>query len=196
MATYVQGQGSLPMPGNPAAVAVTVGAEATKIASDTPRPGIFDGVRARINSLLFGNGEPSAAARRAEAERQRNRMQTRVGTLTGEMYRPHLTQEQIADAEQIAKNPEELAQHLLSMTPVLGQLDSANTAINGHKFVSNEAATLGERIFNGATTSLAALPFIGVVVSNASKAKPLATITNRVDNLADGAKAASKAPKG
>ena len=123
-------------------------------------------------------------------------MQTRVGTLTGEMYRPHLTQEQIADAEQIAKNPEELAQHLLSMTPVLGQLDSANTAINGHKFVSNEAATLGERIFNGATTSLAALPFIGVVVSNASNAKPLATITNRVDNLADGAKAASKAPKG
>lgn len=49
------------------------------------------------------------------------------------------------------------------MTPVLGQLDSANTAINGYKFVNGEAASIPERVFSVGTTALAASPFLGII---------------------------------
>jgi len=38
--TYVEGQGSLPMPGNPQVISSTVGAEAAAVGSETARPGI------------------------------------------------------------------------------------------------------------------------------------------------------------
>jgi len=112
-------------------------------------------------------------------------MQTRAGGLSAQVYQPHLTPEQMADAQEITKNPERLQQQLLSMAPVAGQLDSANTAINGHKFVSGETASWKERIFEGGMTFLGMGPLLGGIgATGKSAAKHLGNAADAVDNVA------------
>jgi hypothetical protein len=68
MKDYVQSQIGTPESANPAAIAA--GAAASVVAPSTEQPGFFG----RIKQLVFGSGEPSQAALRAEEElRQRNR---------------------------------------------------------------------------------------------------------------------------
>jgi hypothetical protein len=151
MADYTGSQSSLPNSANPAAIAA--GATASVKQPSTDQPGLWQ----RFSTFLWSKPQPSqpnAPVIRHAPSRL---------AIARELQNQYLTEDQIAEGKQFAETPEALQQLLLSAAPVFGQIDSANTALTGQKFVSGQPAAIWDRVVSGGGVTLAAFPFFGTV---------------------------------